>query len=142
MAIALRRYVSPIYMISGTDPDTGRAFSLAKCACAMAKITHVDAKLLAIDGLVDSWHEWGAQAETCEAALKALRTMITAERGLSPRELRTLPIHSYDYEAVLEAGGVPICADMVTRIYAEFAPDTIREETQSFDGDGRVAEPG
>jgi hypothetical protein len=127
MAIALRRYVSPIYMIRGAEPESGRAFSLARCACAMAKITHVGDELLAIDGLVDSWHEWGAQAETCEAALKALRAIITAERGLSPRELRTLPIQYYDYEAVVQAGGVPIFADIVTRIYEEFAPGRIEE---------------
>jgi hypothetical protein len=129
MAIALRRYVSPIYMITGVDPATGRDFFVARCACATPTITEVDHELLAIDGLVDSWHEWSAQGDTCEAALTALRAMITAERGLSPRELRTLPIHYYDYEAVMQAGGVPICADIVQRIYEEFAPETVREET-------------
>jgi hypothetical protein len=160
MTVSLRRYVSPIYMISGVDPETGRDFSVARCACVTATITHVDEKLLAIDGLVDHWHEWGAQGETCEAALTALRKTIAAERGMPARELRTLPIHYYDYDAVVQAGGIPIFADiltriyeefdpgqtifadMVTRIYQEFAPETVREETSSFEVYGRVAEPG
>jgi hypothetical protein len=129
MAVSLRRYVSPIYMITGVEPESGRDFSVARCACVTVKITDVDHELLAIDGLVDSWHEWGAQGDTCEAALSALRKTIAAERGIPARQLRSLPIHYYDYEAVVQAGGIPICADMVRRIYEEFAPDTLRQET-------------
>jgi hypothetical protein len=127
MAVSLRRYVSPIYMIRGVDPETGRDFSVARCACVTATITHVGKELLAIDGLVDNWHEWGGQGETCEAALRALRKIIAAERGIPARELRTLPIHYYDYEAVVQAGGIPMCADMVRRIYAEFGAGTMKE---------------
>jgi hypothetical protein len=129
MVIFLRRYVSPIYMISGVHPETGRDFSVARCACVTVKITDVDDELLAIDGLVDNWHEWSAQGETCEAAMKALRATIAAERGIPARELRSLPIQHYTYDEVIAIGGVPICADIVQRIYEEFAPETVREET-------------
>jgi hypothetical protein len=129
MGIAIRRYVSPIYMISGADPETGRAFSWARCACVMATITPLDQEHIAVDGLLDSWHEWGAHADTCEAALTALRDTIAAESGIPDGELRTLPIAHYDYADVLQGGGVPIFADFLTRIHAEFSAVDTREET-------------
>jgi hypothetical protein len=127
MGVSLRRYVSPIYLMTGCPSDDATGGYVARCVCVTVRLRDVDADHVTIERLLDDWQEWSATAATWEDALQSLRRMLATDHVLTAREARTLPIHQYPYEDVLRRGGPPLYEDFLAWVRQAVAPRPWRE---------------